>query len=325
MNEKSCSTGSSRLQSIMRNRAKSQILLLAIALAAIIIVMCFATDRFYQPKNVLNILTQITGLGIAAAGAAVVMISGGIDLTLGAVISLSGCSTAALMGMGFSIEASVLAGVLVAIGCGAANGTLIVLSKAEPFIITLGMMSVYQGLTLVVTGGNNLAASPDFTFGRDKLFEVVPIPVLFLISVFVVMFLVLKFTKFGRRAYAIGNNTEAAYLSGIKIKRNKIYVYTLNGGLLGTAAMILLSRLSSGNSVMGDSLLMQAIAAAVIGGVSMSGGRGSIWGVFLGTVMIGVISNALNLLSVGAFYQSIVLGGIIVGAVFASNAGSKSR
>ena len=287
--------------------------------------MCIATDRFYQTKNIMNILTQITALGIAAAGAAVVMISGGIDLTLGTVISLSGCSAAALMGMGYGIEVAVIVGLLVAIGCGALNGTLIVLSKAEPFIITLGMMSVYQGFTLLVTGGNNLAAATDFTFGRDKLFEVLPIPVLFLISVFVVMFLVLKFTKFGRRAYAIGNNTEAAYLSGIKIKRNKIYVYTLNGGLLGIAAMILLSRIGSGNSVMGDSLLMQAIAAAVIGGVSMAGGRGSIWGVFLGTVLIGVISNSLNLLNVASFYQYIVLGAIIVGAVFVSNVGSKTR
>ena len=325
MNEKSCATGHSRFKNIIRNKSKSQILLLGIALAAIIIIMCFATDRFYQTKNILNILRQITPLGIAAVGAAIVMISGGIDLTIGTLISFSGCTTAALMGMGYSVEMAVLVGVMVAIGCGALNGTLIVLSKAEPFIITLGMMSVYQGLALLVTGGNNLAASTDFTFGRDKVFEMVPVPVLFLVSVFVIIFLVLKFTKFGRRTYAIGNNTEAAYLSGIKIKRNKIYVYTLNGGLLGLAAMILLSRISSGNASMGDSLLMQAIAAAVIGGVSMAGGRGSIWGVFLGTVMIGVISNALNLLSVDAFYQYIVLGAIIVGAVFASNAGSKSR
>lgn len=323
MNEKVCV--SKGFQNILKNKSKSQILLLGIALAVIIVIMCVATDRFYQTKNIMNILTQITALGIAAAGAAVVMISGGIDLTLGNVISFSGCTVAAMMGAGYDTGFAVMAGLAVAVGCGALNGVLIVLSRAEPFIITLGMMSVYQGFTLLVTGGNNLPASTDFTFGRDKIFEVVPIPVLFLITIFVVMFLVLKFTKFGRRAYAIGNNTEAAYLSGIKIKRNKIYVYTLNGGLLGVAAMILLSRLGSGNSVMGDSLLMQAIAAAVIGGVSMAGGRGSVWGVFLGTVLIGVISNALNLLNVASFYQYIVLGSIIVGAVFVSNMGSKNR
>ncbi|MDL2236967.1 ABC transporter permease [Christensenellaceae bacterium OttesenSCG-928-K19] len=310
---------------IIKNRSKSQILLLGVALAVIIIIMCFATDRFYQTKNIMNVLTQITALGISAAGAAIVLISGGIDLTLGNIISFAGCVTAAMMGAGINTGTAVFVGILVAIGCGALNGTLIVLSKAEPFIITLGMMSVYNGLTLLVTGGMNLPTSSDFTFGRERLGGVVPIPVLCLVAVFLAVFFILKFTKFGRRIYAIGDNTEAAYLSGIKIKRNKVYVYALNGGLLGIASMILLSRLSSGNSVMGDSLLMEAIAAAVIGGVSMAGGRGSIWGVFLGTVLIGVISNALNLLSVASFYQYIVLGAIIVGAVFVSNIGSKNR
>ena len=325
MSENKCVPKTNRFLNITKNKAKSQILLLGVALAFIIIIMCFATDRFYQPKNVMNILTQITALGISAAGAAIVMISGGSDLTLGNVVSFAGCSAAAVMGAGYDIGIAVVVGLMVAVGCGALNGILIVLSKAEPFIITLGMMSVYQGLTLLVTGGNNLPAADGFTFGRDKIAELIPIPVLFLVAVFIVMFLVLKYTKFGRRAYAIGNNTEAAYLSGIKIKRNKIYVYALNGLLLGIAAMILLSRLSSGNSVMGDSLLMQAIAAAVIGGVSMAGGRGSIWGVFLGTVLIGIISNSLNLLNVESFYQYIVLGAIIVGAVFISNMGSKNR
>jgi ribose/xylose/arabinose/galactoside ABC-type transport system permease subunit len=323
MNE--CFGISKGFQSILKNKSKSQILLLGIALAAIIIIMCIATDRFYQTKNVMNILTQITALGIAAAGASIVMISGGIDLSLGTIISFSACSTAALMGLNFSVESAVIVGLLLAIGCGAFNGVLVVLSKAEPFIISLGMMSVYQGLTLLVTGGNNLHAADSFSFGRDKIFDAVPIPVLFLITIFIIVFMILKFTKFGRRAYAIGNNSEAAYLSGIKIKRNKIYIYTLNGALLGVAAMIMLSRQSSGNATMGDSLLMQAIAAAVIGGVSMSGGRGSIWGVFLGTVLIGVISNSLNLLGVPAFLSQIVLGAIIVGAVFVSNVGSKNR
>ena len=122
--------------------------------------------------------------------------------------------------------------------------------------------------------------------------------------------------------YAIGNNEEAAFLSGVKIKRNKLFGYALNGGLVGLAAMISFSRLASANTIMGDSILMEALAAAVVGGVSMSGGRGSMWGVLLGTVLIGVINNALNLLAVDSFYQYIVLGAIIVGAVFISNIGS---
>lgn len=307
-------------------KANSQIVMLGIALIIIVIAMCFATDRFYQTKNLLNILTQITSLGIAALSAGIIMISGGIDLSLGFIMAFSGCSAASVMAAGGTAWQGFLVGVLVAIACSTLNGILIVYSKAEPFIITLGMMSVYQGLTLLVTKGKNIAVDTvGFTFGRDKIAGVIPYPVIFLISIFAVIYLVVKYTKFGRRTYAIGNNTEAAYLTGVKIKRNKIFVFALSGLLLGVAAMILLSRLGSGNSTMGDSMLMQAIAAAVIGGVAMSGGKGNVWGILLGTLLIGIISNSLNLLMVPSFWQYIVLGAIIVAAVFISNAGSKKR
>ncbi len=310
----------------LKVRSNSQILMLGVALLAIVIAMCFATDRFYQTKNLLNILTQITCLGIAALSAGIVMISGGIDLSLGYIIAFSGCSAASVMAAGGNAAQGFLVGVLVAVGCSTLNGILIVLSKAEPFIITLGMMCVYQGLTLLVTKGKNIAVDTvGFTFGRDKIAGVVPYPVIFLITIFAVIYLVFKYTRFGRRAYAIGNNTEAAYLTGVKIKRNKIFVFSLSGLLLGIAAMILLSRLGSGNSTMGDSILMQAIAAAVIGGVAMSGGKGNVWGILLGTLLIGIISNSLNLLMVPSFWQYVVLGAIIVAAVFISNAGSKKR
>ena len=315
----------SGFNNMLKDRRKSHILLLGLALAVIIIIMCITTDSFYQTRNIMNILVQITALGIAATGAAIVMISGGIDLTLGNVISFVGCVTAALMGAGYSTGFAVLVGMAVSIGCGALNGVLVVLSKAEPFIITLGMMSVYTGFSLLVTKGQNLPVSSDFTFGRDRIMGVVPIPAIILVLVFIAVFFVLKYTKFGRRIYAIGNNTEAAYLSGIKIKRNKIYIFTLNGALLGIAALILSSRVGSVNSMMGDTMLMQGIAAAVIGGVALSGGRGNIWGVFLGAVLIGVISNSLNLLQIPSFYQYVALGAIIVGAVFISNIGAKSR
>lgn len=326
MIEKSCKPKSEVRSSIFKNKTTTQIFMLAVALAVIIIIMCIATDRFYQLNNLFNIFTQISILGIAAAGAAMVIISGGIDLTLGVIISLSGCTAAALMNTGSSIGIAVFAGILVAILCGMLNGFLIVLSRSEPFIITLGMMSVYKGITLLVTGGANLKISDEFTFGRTKLFDTVPLPVLILAAIFLILYFMLKYTRFGRRIYAIGSNSEAAYLSGVKIKRNKIYIYTLNGLILGIGAMVLLSRLGSGNSIMGDSIMLEAIAGAVIGGVVMSGGRGSVWGVFLGVLLIGIISNSLNLLRVPSFFQYIAIGVIIVGAVFISNiGGSKKR
>jgi ribose/xylose/arabinose/galactoside ABC-type transport system permease subunit len=311
---------------LLKKLIHSQVALLALALIVIIVVMCIATDRFYQSTNLLNILTQVTGLGIAAIGAAIVMISGGIDLTLGNIIALSGCSAAIVMAGGASAGTGFFVGVLVATLCGSLNGILVVLSKAEPFIITLGMMSVYQGLTLLVTGGKNIVVNtPGFSFGRAKIVAFFPVPVIFLFTLYIIVFLILKYTKFGRRIYGIGNNAEAAYLSGIKIKRNRIYIYALNGLLLGIGAMILLSRLGSSNATMGGNLLMQALAAAVIGGVAMSGGKGSVVGVFLGTLLIGIISNSLNLPQVPSFWQYVVLGAIIVAAVFISNSGNKKN
>lgn len=325
MNEKSYQSKQKIGTRIFINKTTAQIFMLSITLIVIVIFMSFATDRFYQWKNLFNILTQISILGIAAVGASIVIISGGIDLTLGTIISLSGCTAAALMNNGSSIAVAVIAGMIVALLCGLLNGVLIVLSKAEPFIITLGMMSVYKGITLMVTGGANLKIAEGFTFGRTKIFNTVPVPGIILILMFLLLYFMLKYTKFGRRIYAIGSNPEAAYLSGIKINRYKIYIYVLNSFILGIGAMVLLSRLGSGNSIMGDSIMLEAIAGAVIGGVVMSGGRGSVWGVFLGVLLIGIISNSLNLLRVPSFIQYVAIGAIIVGAVFISNIGGVKK
>lgn len=325
MSEMSCPSKERIGTKIFKNKTTAQIFMLAIAVTVIVIIMCFATDRFYQLNNLFNILTQISILGIAALGASMVIISGGIDLTLGVIISLSGCSAAALMNNGSSIEFAVIVGIVVATLCGLLNGVLVVLSKAEPFIITLGMMSVYKGITLLVTGGANLKIAEGFTFGRTKIFDTIPLPVIILVIMFLLFYFMLKYTRFGRRIYAIGSNSEAAYLSGIKINRNKIYIYTLNAFILGIGAMVLLSRLGSGNSIMGDSIMLEAIAGAVIGGVVMSGGRGSVWGVFLGVLLIGIISNSLNLLRVPSFIQYVTIGVIIVGAVFISNIGGTKK
>ncbi len=165
----------------------------------------------------------------------------------------------------------------------------------------------------------------NFTFGREKIFGIIPLLPIILVAIFLLLYFMLKYTRFGRRIYAIGSNSEAAYLSGIKINRNKMYIYTLNAFILGIGAMMLLSRLGSGNSIMGDAIMLEAIAGAVIGGVVMSGGRGSVWGVFLGVLLIGIISNSLNLLRVPSFIQYVTIGVIIVGAVFISNIGSSRK
>ncbi len=304
----------------------SHSMLLSVALLVIIVIMCIATDRFYQPTNILNIFVQITGLGIAALGEGLIMISGGFDMTIGNVISFAGCGAGVAMAAGASAWQGFLVGLLAGTLCGFINGVLVVVCKAEPFIITLGMMTVYQGLTLLITQGKNITIKTEgFNFGRAKIGGVFPVSIIALLAVYIIMGLIFKYTKFGRRAYAIGDNEEAAYLSGVKIKRNKIYMYTLGGFLMGFGSMFVLSRLGSCNSTMGESLLMDAIAAAVIGGVSMAGGKGSAFGIFLGTLLIGVVNNSLNLLRVPSFWQYVIVGAIIVLAVFISNLGKKSR
>lgn len=301
-----------------------QTTLLAAALIVIVVAMCIAKPAFLQPSNIMNIFVQNSMLGIAALGVGLVMISGGIDLSIGYIISLSGCVAAVVMSRGASEPVGFLVGVLVGCVCGFVNGVLVVVCKAEPFIITLGMMTVYQGLSLLVTGGSNINLS-GFGFGREKIGGVVPVNMIVLIVVFIVIALIFTYTKFGRRAYAIGDNEEAAYLSGIKVNKQKILMYLLEGFLLGFAAMFMLSRLRGCNSTMGEGTLMEAIAAAVIGGVSMSGGKGSVIGIFLGMLLIGVVNNSLNLLQVDSFWKYIIMGAIIVLAVFVSNIGKKKR
>ncbi len=300
--------------------------LLTFAVVAIVVIMSILTDKFMQVSNVMNIFVQIATLGICALGSAVVMISGGFDLTIGNVIALAGCSSAVVMASGHNAAVGVIVGIVVGIVCGFLNGLMVVICKAEPFIVTLALMTIYNGITLLITGGKNVAVQAEgFTFGRDRIGGVFPITIIFLLIIFILIHLLLQYTKFGRRIYAIGDNEEAAYLSGIKVKRNKIYIYTLNGVLVGIAAVFLLSRLRSGNASMGDQFLMQSIAAAVIGGVSMSGGKGTVIGVFLGTLLIGIVNNSLNILQVPSFWQYVVLGVIILLAVFVSNLGKDNR
>lgn len=301
-----------------------QTALLAAALIVIVVGMGIVKPAFFRPTNIMNIFVQNSLLGIAALGAGLVMISGGIDLSIGYMISLSGCTAAVAMAAGASEPVGFFIGVLVGCACGLINGILVVVCKAEPFIITLGMMTVYQGLCLLVTRGSNINLS-GFSFGREKIGGVVPVNLVVLVIVFIVVGLVFKFSKFGRRAYAIGDNEEAAYLTGIKVNRQKILMYLLEGFLMGFAAMFMLSRLRGCNSTMGEGTLMEAIAAAVIGGVSMSGGKGSVVGIFLGMLLIGVVNNSLNLLQVDSFWKYIIMGAIIVLAVFVSNIGKKSR
>ena len=205
------------------------------------------------------------------------------------------------------------------------NGVIIATTRCIPIIITLGMMSVYQGLALLVTGGYTQNLKGTFQFlGRGQVLYI-PVPVLVLLAVNVLAFLFLKYTKFGRRVYVLGANENAAYVSGINILSNKILVYTVHGITAGIASLVLVSRIGSAIAVMGNGYELRSIAAAVIGGVSIMGGEGTVLGAFLGVMLLGLISNALNILNVPSSFQNVALGVVIVFAVIISTMGSKRK
>jgi ribose/xylose/arabinose/galactoside ABC-type transport system permease subunit len=277
------------------------------------------TPVFLSSRNITNVLQQVAVLQILAVGTVFVMISGGIDLSIGNMISFVAGAAAMLVSMGVNPVLVVLIGLVLGMASGFLNGIIILKSKAQPFIITLGMMSVYQGLAFIVTNGRNVGLIGQFQFlGRGNIAGV-PVPVVFFVVVSIVMLLVLRYTKFGRNIYAIGGNEEAAFLAGIRLTVYKPLIYTINGGIVGLAAVILLSRVGGSNALMGLGFEMQAIAAVAIGGVTLSGGRGTVQGAFLGVLLLGIIGNGLNLMNVPNWYQYLVLGALIVGAVVLGN------
>jgi ribose transport system permease protein len=318
-------TDVSLASALREGRFRSQSLFLLLVIVVISIVISITNVQFISSRNVLNILQQISVTGIVTIGMGMVLISGGIDLSVGALISLTCAVVAKLIVTGMNPWVAAPIGLALATLCGFANGLIISKTRCAPFIITLGMLSVYQGIALVVTRGRIVNLSGQFDFMGRPLFSFVPAYVLVFLTICVIFYVILNYSRYGRRIYAMGGNEEAAYLSGIKVDNYKLRVYSLNGLVVGIAALVLLSRLGSANPVMGNGYELQSIAAAVIGGTTLEGGRGSVVGCFLGVLLLGIISNSLNILGVSPFYQNIVLGAIIVIAVVMSNLGRGKR
>jgi ribose/xylose/arabinose/galactoside ABC-type transport system permease subunit len=300
-----------RRQSLVQTLGLGRFTLL-IVLLLIIVVTAIGNPRFLSVNNLLNILFQVSALGIVAAGQTILLIAGGLDLSVGAALSVAGLATALMIASTGSIALAVLAGVAI----GAVNGALIATNRATPFIITLGTMTFLQGVAILMSGGspiNGTGALFD-VFGTGS-FARVPWPVYVMLLSIAAVFLVLRFTTLGRYAFAIGGNEEASRLSGIPVRRMKIALYALNGLFVGVAGVILTGILDSGLPSMGTGYELRAIAAVVIGGTPLIGGRGTVIGTLGGVLLLGLVSNSMNLLGVGANFQSAVLGLIITAAV----------
>lgn len=302
----------------LRNWARPHSALLA--LTAVLLVLCVITasrsDVFLTVDNLRNVFLQVSVLSIAAAGTTMLMVAGGIDLSIGAAMSLVAVSAATFMQTGMGLLPALGLAALIGMGIGAVNGSLAAYSTNHPFIITLGMAIVLQGLAIAVTGGSPISsidqALVDFGAGR---FLGIPMPVWTAIAVLVLVALVLRFTVFGRRLYALGGSEQATRLAGVPVRRLKVILYAANGLIVAIAAIVLMSRIASAQPLMGNGYELQAIAAVAVGGTPLAGGRGGIAGTILGVLLLGVISNSLNLLGVSGAYQYVFQGLVIVVAV----------
>lgn len=289
-----------------------------LALIALVAAVTALNPSFLSPSNLLNLLRQVAANGFIAFGMTFVILTGGIDLSVGSTLALSSALTAGMMANGVSPLVAILIGLLSGAILGALNGLLISKGKMAPFIATLATMTIYRGATLVYTNGNPITGLGDsflFSFiGRGYLFGI-PFPVVLMFLVFFLLFLLLHRTAFGRKTYAIGGNEKAAFIAGVKIDKIKLIIYSISGLMASISGMIITSRLNSAQPAAGQAYEMDAIAAVVLGGTSLSGGRGRIFGTLIGALIIGTLNNGLNLLGVSSFYQQIVKGIVIVIAV----------
>ena len=275
-----------------------------------------ATPHFLTVSNLLNVLEQTTLNAIVAAGMTFVIISGGIDLSVGSVLAFSGIGLALALESGAPAPAAVAIALAMGASCGLVNGLLITLGRLPPFIATLGMMSVARGAALMLAEGRPISGFGEgFRALATERVLAVPAPVVITIVIYAVAHFVLTRTVFGRVTYAIGGNEEAARLSGVRVRLHKTAVYGVAGLTSAAAAVVLTARLNSAQPTAGTMYELDAIAATVIGGTSLLGGEGSLAGTLIGALIMGVLRNGLNLLNVSSFLQQVVIGAVIIGAV----------
>jgi ribose transport system permease protein len=287
-----------------------------IGLLVLCAVLWALTPHFLTVSNLLNIAQQTSVNAIVAAGMTFVIVSGGIDLSVGSIVALAGVALGAMLQGGQSPLIAIPGAIAVGTGCGLLNGLLVSVGGLPPFIATLGMMSVARGTALVFTEGRPVSGFDEgFRWLATGTAGFVPAPVLVMLVVYAVAHAVLTRTTFGRYVYAIGGNEEATRLSGVAVRFHKTAIYGVSGALSAVAAIVLTARLNSAQPIAGMMYELDAIAATVIGGTSLSGGSGSLVGTLVGALIMGVLRNGLNLLGVSSFLQQIVIGGVIVGAV----------
>ena len=309
-----------RLQKNVKQYLKDNIGIIGALLILCIFLSVFPKtgSSFLTQKNVFNVLRQISSNLFLACGMTMVIILGGIDLSVGSIIALSGCVAAGCVSRyQMPIMVAIIAGVLLGMLIGMCNGIVISKTTIPAFIVTLATMNIAKGIAYVYTGGSPVrVVTKQWQFLGAGYIGGIPTPVILLVVVLVVTAIIMNKTKLGRHIYAVGGNAQAAKFSGISTAKVKFLVHTYSGIMAGLAGVVLASRMYSGQPTAGDGAEMDAIAAVVVGGTSMAGGSGKIGGTIIGGLIIGVLNNGLNLMNVNSFWQYVVKGSVILLAVF---------
>lgn len=289
---------------------------LLLSLLLLCLVLTLMSDRFLTVSNLTNVLRQSTINGIIAIGMTLVILTAGIDLSVGSVLALSSVVTADMLQQGMSVPLAILIGLGVGLLLGLINGLVITRGKVPPFVTTLGMMTIARGLALTYTEGKPITGLPDsFRFIGTGTIGPIPTPIIIAAAAYIIFYILLNRTTFGQAIYAIGNNPVAARYAGLSVNRTVTIVYMIAGALSALAGLILIARLGSAQPTAGLSFELNAIAAVVVGGTSFSGGQGGLGGTLIGVLIIAVLGNGLNLMNVSSFYQPVVSGIVIAVAL----------
>lgn len=293
---------------------------IVIFLIVLFVVLSFSSPYFFTLGNLTKVLRQVAVVGIVTVSMTMVILTGGIDLSVGSMLGLCAVVLAKLMVWGINVALAIIITLIAGMILGLINGILINEIKISPLISTLGTMTIYSGITYIITGGKGIFGFPDsFSFIGQGYILKVPVPIIILVLVYAFGFFVLNNTRYGRYLYGIGANEKASILSGVNVKRIKYTAYIVSGLLSSLASVVMLSRVNSALPSLGVGLEFDVVTAVVLGGVSVNGGEGKLQGVVIGLLIIAILSNGMILLGVGNYFQTVVKGLVLLIAVGIDN------
>lgn len=289
-----------------------------ITFVILFIVFSALNPNFMNGQNLVNIIVQSSIIAIIGVGQTLIILTGGIDLSVGSIVAFTGIFTGLVLKANVSIPIAIFLGLLSGALIGLINGSIVSLGKVPSFVVTLGTMGIFRGAALLINSGQPVSSFSDAfeKISETNFFHVVPIFAIYCIVIYAVIYIVLKRTRFGRHIYAVGGNRQAAWLSGVNVKRVELLIYVLCGLFAAIAGIMLMARMNYASPTAASDYNMDSIAAVIIGGTAMTGGKGSVLGTLVGALFLGMLQNGLTILNVSDYAQQIIIGVVIIAAVF---------